>query len=297
MARATRARQRSGRSGRSKAVSRAATAEAAVNSSSGASRSSKNYKRDRRPLTKREKRFVESYLSNQSAQQAYVDAGYKAKDARGGSNRLMRRRRILVELVTRMEADELRFKRANEAVDPAVQGGHTIVCYAETMVGKLDAAALASELRTTTVEVCDRNLDGGLEMLTIQAQTLNAIFNELARQASATINIIPMESLLKLALRAQSQCRATWEAISTIQNPPLAGYVMQANIAHGHQQVNNEAFARARHEKAQTKLLEQTVNDPDGWLDRRAPTASGDANSHVEAVEKVDRPEDKKRQG
>jgi hypothetical protein len=208
----------------------------------------------------------------------------------------MRRRRILIELVTRMEADELRFKRAKEAVDPAMQGGTTIVCYAETMVGKLDATALASELRATSVEVCDRNLDGGLEMLTIQAQTLNAIFNELARQATATINIMPMESLLRLALRAQSQCRATWEAISTIQNPPLAGYVNQANIAHGHQQVNNEAFPRARNENQQTKLLEQTVNDPDAWLDRRAPEASGDAHSYVAAVDEVDGTKDKQRQ-
>jgi len=26
---------------------------------------------------------------------------------------------------------------------------------------------------------------------------------------------------LKLALRAQSQCRSTWEGLATIQNPPV----------------------------------------------------------------------------
>ena len=43
------------------------------------------------------------------------------------------------------------------------------------------------------------------------------------------------EAYLKLGLRAQSQCRATWEVISAIKHPPVAGYVCQANISHGHQ--------------------------------------------------------------
>ena len=42
-----------------------------------------------------------------------------------------------------------------------------------------------------------------------------------------------LDTYLKVALRAQSQCRATWEALGTIQNPPVMGYVRQANIAHG----------------------------------------------------------------
>jgi len=44
---------------------------------------------------------------------------------------------------------------------------------------------------------------------------------------------------LKLALRAQNQCRATIETLSVVKNPPTATFVRQANIAAGHQQVNN----------------------------------------------------------
>ena len=44
---------------------------------------------------------------------------------------------------------------------------------------------------------------------------------------------------MKLALKAQSQCRSTLQAISKIKNPTIIGYARQANIAHGHQQVNN----------------------------------------------------------
>jgi hypothetical protein len=65
-----------------------------------------------------------------------------------------------------------------------------------------------------------------------------------------------MEPLLKLAFRAQSQCRATWEAIAVIQHPPIAGFINQANIAGGHQQVNNAGEGRARNEIAPSKLLD-----------------------------------------
>jgi len=39
-------------------------------------------------------------------------------------------------------------------------------------------------------------------------------------------------------LKAQSQCRATLEALAAIKNPPIV-YARQANIAAGPQQVNN----------------------------------------------------------
>ena len=92
-----------------------------------------------------------------------------------------------------------------------------------------------------TKSVTSGNLKHVEVMLVAQAHTLDAIFNNLARRA---INAEYMETLdryLKLAFRAQSQCRATWETLSTVKNPPMVGYVKQANIAHGHQQVNISA--------------------------------------------------------
>ena len=41
-----------------------------------------------------------------------------------------------------------------------------------------------------------------------------------------------------MALRAQNQCRMTLETIATIKNPSVV-FAKQANIAAGHQQVNN----------------------------------------------------------
>ena len=95
-------------------------------------------------------------------------------------------------------------------------------------------------LTEQTKVAIDGDLNRGEAMLTAQAHTLDAIFNCLAQRAAVNMGeyIDTVEAYLKLALRAQSQCRTTWEALSAIQNPPLASYVKQANIAHGHQQVN-----------------------------------------------------------
>ena len=49
----------------------------------------------------------------------------------------------------------------------------------------------------------------------------------------------------KLALKAQSQCRATLETLAAIKNPPVI-FVKQAN---GHQQVNNGVAASHTAEK------------------------------------------------
>ncbi len=62
------------------------------------------------------------------------------------------------------------------------------------------------------------------------------------------------ETFFKLAMRAQSQCRSTWEAVSDIQNPPVQ-YVKQLNMANN-QQVNNGHPHTRENENQQTKLSE-----------------------------------------
>jgi hypothetical protein len=54
------------------------------------------------------------------------------------------------------------------------------------------------------------------------------------------------ETYLRLALKAQSQCRATLETLAAIRNPQPVAFVRQANIAHGPQQLNIDAFHAGR---------------------------------------------------
>jgi hypothetical protein len=51
-------------------------------------------------------------------------------------------------------------------------------------------------------------------MLAIQTHTLDTIFNEVARNANAAEYVSQFEAYLKLGLKAQSQCRATFETFS-----------------------------------------------------------------------------------
>ena len=100
------------------------------------------------------------------------------------------------------------------------------------------------------------------EMLAAQAHTLDALFNHLARRAlSAELYGSPRHLPEDGTKRAQSQCRATLETLSVIKNPPMVGYIRQANIAGGHQQVNNgpgETYhVRGKCETRITQLLEK----------------------------------------
>jgi hypothetical protein len=129
-------------------------------------------------------------------------------------------------------------------------------------------------------------------MLTAQSHTLDAIFNNLARRAINAEYMDNFDRYLKLALRAQSQCRATWETPSAMKNPPMVGYVRQANIAHGHQQVNNMVSAAAAASRArentdvQSKLLEAS---DDQRLDIGAEGAAGRADPAMAPLGEVNR--------
>jgi hypothetical protein len=73
----------------------------------------------------------------------------------------------------------------------------------------------------------------------------------------------PADQYMRLALKAQSQCRAAIEALAEIKNPKPVAFVQQANIANGPQQVNNSRLASLEPSRAgktgnqQSKLLEQ----------------------------------------
>ena len=88
-------------------------------------------------------------------------------------------------------------------------------------------------------------------ILTAQAHALNAMFTHMAERAYQQTGTPQIQCLMGLALRAQSQCRATIETLADIKNPRPVAFVRQANFANGPQQVNNgetanSAQARAR---------------------------------------------------
>lgn len=121
--------------------------------------------------------------------------------------------------------------------------------------------ALIREL-TVQAEAVRRGDMGRAEtMLIAQAHVLDEIFANLARRSHANMKagyLDATERYMRLALKAQSQCRTTLETLAEIKNPRPVAFVKQANIAHGPQQVNNGTHApRTReNEIEQSKLSE-----------------------------------------
>ena len=133
-------------------------------------------------------------------------------------------------------------------------------------------------------------------ILTAHAHSLDAIFASMARRAAMNVgeHIGAAETYLKLALKAQSQCRATLETLATIKSPPVV-FAKQANIAHGPQQVNNHAAHIARaseNEKPQTELME---HDHGEQLDTGTAGPASGSYQTVETVEAVHRPAQRRR--
>jgi hypothetical protein len=79
-----------------------------------------------------------------------------------------------------------------------------------------------------------------------------------------------LEQYMRLALKAQSQCRATLETLAQMKNPPV--FTPQANVA-GQQVVNNGTICRrprAGNETTPNELLEAPGERMDGRETRRA---------------------------
>ena len=149
---------------------------------------------------------------------------------------------------------------ARMVTSPTVRGALTAQAFSKTF-GETDLAALIEVLANQNESVRNGDLARAENMLMTQAHTLDAIFNELARRAASNMGeyMNAMDRYLRLALKAQSQCRATLETLVTIKNPPVI-YAKQANIANGPQQVNNSSLpAPAGGETSiePNKLLEQ----------------------------------------
>ena len=142
---------------------------------------------------------------------------------------------------------------ARTAIRPTVRAGLTLQRYWDQGGGDLDLTGLIDALSDQIKAVNDNDLSRCEAALTAQVHTLDAMFNAMAIRASNNLGHYPetVERYLKLALKAQSQCRTTIEALAMLKRPPVS--LKQTNIAHGHQQINN---ASRTGETTSTKTLE-----------------------------------------
>lgn len=97
-------------------------------------------------------------------------------------------------------------------------------------------------------------------MLLAQATALQSIFARLVEKGMSGLTLPTFEINMRMALRAQNQCRATLETLAAIKNPPVV-FAKQANVTTGPQQVNNGVAAPAHVreiEIGQNQLLKES---------------------------------------
>ena len=114
-------------------------------------------------------------------------------------------------------------------------------------------------------------------MLISQAQALQTMFVSLGRQAVVKTGLQQYVAFMNLALKAQAQSRATIQALVELKYPKQATFVKQANIAGGHQQINNSLTATGNN-ATNTPARTKEINDQQNTLLREMNNATLDGS-------------------
>lgn len=180
--------------------------------------------------------------------------------------------------------DDLAAAVAQTFLRPTVQGARTVRDYNKRKDGSgPEIEALIAELSRQVEAVGGGDLTRAEGMLIAQAHSLDAIFGSLARRATAQEYLPQFEAHLRLAFKAQSQCRATLETLALIKNPAPVAFVRQQNVA-VNQQVNNgppAGVARAEASPIHSNELLEAQRDR---LDTGATEEAIGADSYLEAL-------------
>ncbi|WP_051916232.1 hypothetical protein [Sphingomonas sp. STIS6.2] len=186
---------------------------------------------------------------------------------------------------------------ADVALDPLFGSAVIASSFGKQFSGETDFTAFYEALHDRARAIRSNKLGSVEDMLTAQAAALNAMFLELARRSGANMGeyMQAAETYMRLALKAQAQCRGTLETLANIKNPPVV-YARQANIANGPQQVNNGVGAShaSNHASPPNKLLE---TEHGKRLDPGTAGAAIGSDPSMETVGAIDGAADGGRQG
>lgn len=185
-----------------------------------------------------------------------------------------------------LDKEETSVRYAKASIGASTMSAVLSESFTKTMFPDMDFSDVANALSDKIKEVQAGDTKSIEAMLIGQAQALQTMFVCLGRQAVCKSQLNQYTAFMNLALKAQSQSRATIQALIELKYPKQATFVKQANIANGHQQVNNatntHAPAHAReNQNPQNKLLEVQENE---WLDNgktATPSATNPAMATV----------------
>jgi hypothetical protein len=163
----------------------------------------------------------------------------------------------------------------------------TTEAFNKSLIGEIDFTEAVAVMKEKTEKIITGDLSELESTLAAQVVSLNAIFTSLARRSMNCEYLNQMETNLRLALKAQAQCARSIEVLAAMKNPPIV-FAKQANISHGHQQINNNQppTHAGKTINSSNELLSEADNAP---LDTRGTLETGRVNQELAAVETIDR--------
>jgi hypothetical protein len=184
---------------------------------------------------------------------------------------------------------------ARTLIDPSMQAAILAKDLIRVEGDGLEISRVREEIEAQCRAVARGDLTRAESMLVAQSHTLDVLFNMLVRCSARNLgkHLDATERYMRLALKAQSQARATVETLALLKNPTPTVFAKQANVTSGPQQVNNGLRAEPR-DSAPTELS----GEPRELLqDARASAASFGNDPALEAVGAVHRAAHPRRQG
>ncbi|WP_144022284.1 hypothetical protein [Caballeronia sordidicola] len=189
---------------------------------------------------------------------------------------------------------------ARASVTPSVSSATTRTAFLHESLEKVNFADHAREVAKQIGKVINDDMSAAEGMLMAQALTLDAIFNDFARQAASRSQIPHLEAYMRMAMKAQAQCVATLRVIGELKNPKQVSFVKQQNNAAGPQQINNGPVTQGGHARGNTEkaittnelLTDDTEARNGATLDIGATGGAGRENQALETVGAVNGSED-----
>lgn len=132
---------------------------------------------------------------------------------------------------------------AELALDPAATALGAVEKFTTPMFGKQPATETFQVLAEQSKAAAKGDLTRQREMLSTQAVTLNAVFAEMARRSGCNMGeyLGATETYMRIALKAQAQCRATIEALDRMTSGHVQT-VKHVHVSEGGQAVIADEF-------------------------------------------------------
>ena len=192
---------------------------------------------------------------------------------------------------------------AAAAIRPSINAAIVTHTFQGNLLGKdVEVDQLVDALLDDMEQIKGGDLSKVEAMLYAQASALQTMFTSLAKRAYHQESLKQYSSHMGFALKAQAQSRATMQTLIELKFPRQVAFVKQANIAQGHQQINNgtppaqspsPSPSPSHASDFDANLKNELLEAPDGklgkGLDNGTTRQATRCNSKVAAVEKRNR--------